>query len=42
MSKVHNSEYIQELLVDNISYKIYDINKATSDIDLPLKSFHIV
>ncbi|MEY4463963.1 MAG: Aconitate hydratase [Pseudomonadota bacterium] len=37
MSKVHNSEYIKELSVDNISYKIYDINKAASDIDLPLK-----
>nr|WP_016926599.1 aconitate hydratase AcnA [Rickettsia conorii] len=37
MSKVHNSEYIQELSVDNTSYKIYDINKAASDIDLPLK-----
>jgi len=37
MSKVHNSEYIKELSVDNISYKIYDINKAAEDIDLPLK-----
>lgn len=37
MSKVHNSEYIQKLSVDNTSYKIYDINKAASDIDLPLK-----
>ncbi|WP_040256434.1 aconitate hydratase AcnA [Rickettsia hoogstraalii] len=37
MSKVHNSEYIKELSVDNISYEIYDINKAASDIELPLK-----
>ncbi|AGJ02949.1 aconitate hydratase AcnA [Rickettsia prowazekii] len=37
MSKVHNSEYIKELVVDNTSYKIYDINKAASDIGLPLK-----
>ncbi|AFC70726.1 aconitate hydratase AcnA [Rickettsia australis] len=37
MSKMHNSEYIKELSVDNSSYKIYDINKAASDIELPLK-----
>ncbi|CAN7940720.1 aconitate hydratase 1 [Rickettsia endosymbiont of Ixodes pacificus] len=37
MSKVHNSEYLKELSVDNTSYKIYDINKAASDIELPLK-----
>ncbi|ARD85944.1 aconitate hydratase [Rickettsia bellii] len=37
MQKMHNSEYLKELSVNNISYKIYDINKAASDIDLPLK-----
>ncbi|MGI4752337.1 MAG: aconitate hydratase AcnA [Janthinobacterium lividum] len=34
---MHNSEYLKELSVNNILYKIYDINKAASDIDLPLK-----
>ncbi len=37
MQKMHNSEYLKELSVNNISYKIYDINKAASDINLPLK-----
>lgn len=36
MPTVHNSEYIKELLVDNTSYKIYDINKAASDIGISL------
>ncbi|AFB21493.1 aconitate hydratase AcnA [Rickettsia canadensis] len=39
MQKVHNSEYLKELPVDNILYKIYDINKAADDIDFPLKKF---
>lgn len=37
MQKMHNAEYLKELSVNNISYKIYDINKAASDINLPLK-----
>ncbi|MCC8368598.1 MAG: aconitate hydratase AcnA [Rickettsia endosymbiont of Oxypoda opaca] len=37
MTKGNNSKYIKELLVDNIIYKIFDINKAASDINLPLK-----
>ncbi|XVN40846.1 MAG: aconitate hydratase AcnA [Rickettsia endosymbiont of Argas persicus] len=37
MQKMHNLEYLKELAINNISYKIYDINKAASDIDLPLK-----
>ncbi|WP_341793143.1 aconitate hydratase AcnA [Rickettsia endosymbiont of Ceutorhynchus obstrictus] len=37
MTKVNNSKYIKELSVNGISYKIFDINKAASDINLPLK-----
>lgn len=37
MQKMHNQEYLKELVADNIQYKIYDIKKAAKDIDLSLK-----
>lgn len=37
MPKTHNLKYLKDLQISDISYKIYDINKAASDIDLPLK-----
>ncbi|MFY9590318.1 aconitate hydratase AcnA [Rickettsia endosymbiont of Halotydeus destructor] len=41
MTKANNSKYVKELLVDNIIYKIFDINKAASDINLPLKKLPV-
>lgn len=37
MQKANNQKYIKELVAHDVLYKIYDINKAAEDIDLPLK-----